>query len=113
MSCEHSAASQCLLLTLGCSLAGLLTGVPRGGGWRVLALVLLRVTEQLTEWHHAGARLVLVIKLTAGHLGVAGLHQVVLPHPLQVLLLQEQELGLVVVLEVVSLEAGGVVWPPL
>ena len=96
-----------------CSLVGFLPGVSGGGGGRILAFVLLRVTQELTEGHHAGAwSLVIILKLTAGHLGVGSLPQASLAstHPLQLVLLEEEEVGgLVMFPQVAALQDGRVV----
>ena len=120
MRCEHSVISTkddlpaaqlrthycTLCLTLVCSLVWFLPGVPCGGGGRILAFILLWVTQELTEGHHGGSRsLVILIKLTAGHLGVCRL-----PHPFQLVLPEEEEVrGLVMLRQEPALQSRGVV----
>ena len=120
MRCEHSVISTkddlpaaqlrthycTLCLTLVCSLVWFLPGVPCGGGGRILSFILLRVTQELTEGHHGGSRsLVILIKLTAGHLGVCRL-----PHPFQLVLPEEEEVrGLVMLRQEPALQSRGVV----
>ena len=120
MRCEHSVISTkddlpaaqlrthycTLCLTLVCSLVWFLPGVPCGGGGRILSFILLRVTQELTEGHHGGSRsLVILIKLTAGHLGVCRL-----PHPVQLVLPEEEEVrGLVMLRQKPALQSRGVV----
>ena len=120
MRCEHSVISTkddlpaaqlrthycTLCLTLVCSLVWFLPGVPCGGGGRILSFILLRVTQELTEGHHGGSRsLIILIKLTAGHLGVCRL-----PHPFQLVLPEEEEVrGLVMLRQKPALQSRGVV----
>ena len=120
MRCEHSVISTkddlpaaqlrthycTLCLTLVCSLVWFLPGVPCGGGGRILSFILLRVTQELTEGHHGGSRsLIILIKLTAGHLGVCRL-----PHPVQLVLPEEEEVrGLVMLRQEPALQSRGVV----
>ena len=120
MRCEHSVISTkddlpaaqrrthycTLCLTLVCPFVWFLPGVPCGGGGRILAFILLWVTQELTEGHHGGSRsLVILIKLTAGHLGVCRL-----PHPVQLVLPEEEEVrGLVMLRQKPALQSRGVV----